>query len=151
MAEVFVDRLQAVEGLIVPSFVKDYVGDGHSRTENEDIATTRMVLDSLQVVAHCLLVFLWLEEHYIVVYAALLIRQFDDVDLATEGRRDNGLRVRTEVTTCDRCSAFLINEDWLSNVPKIPDCDLAVGTDRARHSHRLVNSGIVHLALVEAK
>ena len=51
--EVLADGLESVEGLLVPSFVGDQVGDTDAGTENKDIARG-VVPDGAQMVAHVL-------------------------------------------------------------------------------------------------
>ena len=85
MAVELLDGLQSVERLIMPALIQDDIWDSDSGTQNEDIASLRMVLDTCQVVAHLLFFSLRLKEHDIVVNSLLTRLQVNHIDFAAEG------------------------------------------------------------------
>ena len=89
VTEVLTDSLKSVKRFLMPAFVLNYVGNTHSRTENENVAAIRVILHALQFVAHILLFRIRLKEHYFVVYASLLCIKINHIYSTTKGRSDH--------------------------------------------------------------
>jgi len=52
MSMVLANGLKSMQGLLVPSFVQNHVGDADARTEDEVVAATWVVLYTAYVPAH---------------------------------------------------------------------------------------------------
>lgn len=151
VTEVLAHGLESVQRFIVPAFVENYVGNTYSRTENENVAASRMIFHTLQFIAHILLVCIGLEEHYIVVYASFLCVKINHVNLTTKGGCDYWLLVDTEIATCDRGCTFFINHNRLVSISEVPNRDLSVSSAGGCLSHGVVNDSWIYLTLVEAQ
>ena len=78
--------LQSMQGLLVPALVVDNIGNADAGRQDENITSTWIVGNALDVPAHVLFLVIR-QEHDIVVDTELLRVKVDHVDTAAESRR----------------------------------------------------------------
>lgn len=75
MTEVLRNSLKSMQWLFMVAFVVDNVGDSHAGTENEDVASERVILHASHAVTHDFFNIVGLQHHNISVAVDLLSLQ----------------------------------------------------------------------------
>ena len=101
VSEIASNRLQSLEGFLVPALVQNNVRDADRWAVDKHVALRRMIANAFNTIAVHLDFKFWLKNKRIIVNPPFSSLQIYDIDASTEVATDNWILVIAEVTADD--------------------------------------------------